>query len=184
MIYGPRGLVQGSGCPEMHTPACGEEKVEGPGEGEPGVRTRTGGDGPATVATSPGRLLVWRGAGVCVGGPSATFDLATPRPGGRGRGREGLWEAKMRQGNWRMDLKEGRRGGSVPAALRTRPGERKQRRECVKTLTERSRKRGMENERVQSGESDTASESDVQGGLPLSPVFLPPSLSLSLSSGG
>lgn len=50
-------------------------------------------------------------------------------------------------------------------------------------LTERSKKRGIASERVQSGENDT----DVQGGLPLSPsLSLRPSTSLplSLSSGG
>lgn len=47
-----------------------------------------------------------------------------------------------------------------------RKKKKKTRHECVKMLTERSRKRGIASERVQSGESDTA---DVQGGLSLSP---------------
>lgn len=60
---------------------------------------------------------------------------------------------------------------------------RKTRHECVKVLTERSEKRGIASESVQSGESDTAGEMDVQGGLPLSPC-LSVRLSPSLSSGG
>lgn len=43
----------------------------------------------------------------------------------------------------------------------------KTRREYIKMLTERSKKRGIRSERVQSGESDTAGETDIQGGLPL-----------------
>ena len=45
----------------------------------------------------------------------------------------------------------------------------KTRHECVKMLPEWSKKRGISSERVQSGESDTAGETDVQGGLSLPP---------------
>lgn len=66
----------------------------------------------------------------------------------------------------------------------------KTRHECVKMLRERSRKRGIPSERVQSGESDTVGETDVQGGLslpqspPLSLYLSPSAPTLSLSSGG
>lgn len=70
-----------------------------------------------------------------------------------------------------METRKGARPGQILNSQRE-----KTRHECVKMLTERSRKRGIASERVQSGESDTAGEMDVQGGLPL-----PPHVSLPLS---
>lgn len=55
----------------------------------------------------------------------------------------------------------------------------KTRHECVKMLTEQSKKRGITSERVQSGESDMAGETDIQGGLSC-PLRLFTSLPLSL----
>ncbi len=53
----------------------------------------------------------------------------------------------------------------------------KTRHECVKMLTERSKKRGIASERVQSGESDTAGENGRTGWS-----LSPPCLSLGLST--
>lgn len=90
----------------------------------------------------------------------------------RRRERGNLKREAVNEGESGVNLKmtggegEARGGGEKERSVQIRDERRKTRHECVKMLTERSRKRGIASERVQSGESDTA---DVQGGLSLSP---------------
>lgn len=114
--------------------------------------------------------------------PRQTSDKMRKEGEGRRESRINAEEAKRERGNLKreavnegesgVNLKmtggegEARGGGEKERSVQIRDERRKTRHECVKMLTERSRKRGIASERVQSGESDTA---DVQGGLSLSP---------------
>lgn len=113
--------------------------------------------------------------------PRQTSDKMRKEGEGRRESRINAEEAKRERKSEERGCKWGRKwseskddrrrrrsegGGEKERSVQIRDERRKTRHECVKMLTERSRKRGIASERVQSGESDTA---DVQGGLSLSP---------------